>query len=57
LSEVVADTTKQVVDVSFWTWGKSLLALSIRQKAFLDNYHGAVTTALPAQGTDGGQSI
>jgi len=50
LSEVVADTTKQVVDVSLWTWGKSLLALSIPQQAFLDNYYGAVTTTLPAQG-------
>lgn len=53
LSEVVvsADPSNPVVRVSFWTWGKSLLSLSIPQQAFLDNYYGAVTTTLPAQGS------
>jgi hypothetical protein len=49
LSDVVADTTNKVVNVSFWTWGTPLLGLSIPQQAFLDNYYGAVTTTLPAQ--------
>lgn len=51
LSEVVADVTKQAETLSVWTWGQSLLALSVPQQSFLDNYYGAVTTTLPAQGS------
>lgn len=50
LSEVVADLAKQALTLSVWTWGQSLLSLSVPQQAFLDNYYGAVTTTLPAQG-------
>lgn len=49
LSEVVADLAKQALTLSLWTWGRSLLALSVPQQAFLDNYYGAVTTMLPRQ--------
>lgn len=51
LSEVVADLAKQALTLSVWTWGQSLLSLSVPQQAFLDNYYGAVTTTLPAQGS------
>lgn len=49
LSEVIPDESKNAVTVSFWTWGTTLLSLSIPQQTFIDNYYGAVTTKLPHQ--------
>jgi len=51
LSEVVADYSKQALTLSVWTWGQSLLALSVPQQAFRHNYYGAVTTRLPPRGS------
>jgi hypothetical protein len=50
LSEIVPDATRQVANLSFWTWGESELAKQIPTKDFVDNYFGAITTTIPAQG-------
>jgi hypothetical protein len=47
VNEVVPSADETTIQLSFWTWGDTMLNLKVPGKDFVDNYYGAIIARLP----------